>query len=348
MSTALDTFKSFIETSFTELTKEQKEYDTYKTPEQGAKDEYQSFVDEMEAFSPSNKQSTTLNNSKYEPFVKDWSANYQTTKNPVKEKNALDTLDTFDFKSIPLEATNAIKIASSIFEGDEGESFKSISEFITNAGAIESRYKTKKQLNNGPARSFWQVEPVTAKDILTNASKLFGDKFEKTFAKYNKDGKGALNYLQKLSTKELSTLLETDATFAASIAGAKYIQTRSKKNSNLRDPYESELNYFKENPNVAGMATEDNKVILNPYSKLSDKEKESVITNETARIKMRDKKYEPTFELTAEQRKFLDSTTYKNASDKDRKATIAARILSGDPSAGKPTKEQLEFVQKLK
>jgi lysozyme len=55
MSTALDTFKSFIETSFTELTKEQKEYDTYKSPEQGAKDDYQSFVNEMEAFSPSNK-----------------------------------------------------------------------------------------------------------------------------------------------------------------------------------------------------------------------------------------------------------------------------------------------------
>lgn len=58
MSTALDTFKSFIETSFTELTKEQKEYDTYKTPEQGAKDEYQSFVNEMETFSPSSKPIT--------------------------------------------------------------------------------------------------------------------------------------------------------------------------------------------------------------------------------------------------------------------------------------------------
>lgn len=123
---------------------------------------------------------------------------------------------------------------------------------------------------------------------------------------------------------------------------------KQSKPSNIREPYKGELDYFKKNPNVAGMATEDNKVILNPYSKLSEKEKQSVIVNETARIKMRSKEFEPTFELTKEQIKYLDSTSYKDASDKDRKATIAARILSGDPSAGKPTAEQLKFVETLK
>jgi hypothetical protein len=61
-----------------------------------------------------------------------------------------------------------------------------------------------------------------------------------------------------------------------------------------------------------------------------------------------DEKAKPTFSLTDEQKKFLDSNTYKDASPQDRAATIAARILTGDPSAGKPTKEQLEFVDKLK
>jgi len=59
-------------------------------------------------------------------------------------------------------------------------------------------------------------------------------------------------------------------------------------------------------------------------------------------------KAKPRFSLTDEQKKFLDGTTYKNATSQDRAATIAARILAGDPSAGKPTKEQLEFVDKLK
>lgn len=88
MSTALDTLKSFIETSFTELTKEQKEYDTYKTPEQGAKDEYQSFVEEMETFSPSNKQSTTLNNKpKTSPTgLSDFGLNFLADQEGFKEK----------------------------------------------------------------------------------------------------------------------------------------------------------------------------------------------------------------------------------------------------------------------
>lgn len=122
----------------------------------------------------------------------------------------------------------------------------------------------------------------------------------------------------------------------------------SNNNSSLeRQPYPSEDAYFKENPQVAGMAAEDDKVIINPYSPLSEKEKDAVRVNETARIFMRNN-LKPDFELTPEQDKFLETTTYKNASPEERKSTIAARILSGDPSAGKPSKEQLAFIEKLK
>jgi hypothetical protein len=41
------------------------------------------------------------------------------------------------------------------------------------------------------------------------------------------------------------------------------------KGIQMRKPYAGELDYFKNNPSVAGMATEDNKVILNPYSRLT-------------------------------------------------------------------------------
>lgn len=117
----------------------------------------------------------------------------------------------------------------------------------------------------------------------------------------------------------------------------------------LRNPYESELEYFKTNPTVSGMATEDNKIILNPYSKLSKKEKDAVALNEYSRIVMRtNPQFAPNFVLSDEQIKFLDSNTYKNAPEQDRMATIAARLLSNDPSAGTPTIDQLKFVNKLK
>lgn len=113
-----------------------------------------------------------------------------------------------------------------------------------------------------------------------------------------------------------------------------------------RKIYPSEDTYFKANPHVAGMAAEDNRVILNPYSKLSDGEKKAVLMNEAARVYMRTGKAPPpSFALTPEQEKAFGGYS-KNAAD--RKATIAARILSGDPSALKPTPEQLDYVKKLR
>ena len=110
-----------------------------------------------------------------------------------------------------------------------------------------------------------------------------------------------------------------------------------------RKPYQSELDYFKKNPNVGGMATEDGAYIMNPFSSLSQNEKEAVVLNEKARVFMRSGAARPSFEITPEQRK-----KFRNYSkdDQDIRETIAARILSGDPSAGKPTTEQVEWVNK--
>jgi hypothetical protein len=117
----------------------------------------------------------------------------------------------------------------------------------------------------------------------------------------------------------------------------------------MREPYETELKYFKSNPNVSGMATEDDRIILNPNSKLSKSEKDAVALNEYGRIVMRtNPQFAPNFKLTDEQVKFLSTNTYKDAPEEDKLATIAARLLSGDPSAGTPTIDQLKFVNKLK
>ena len=115
----------------------------------------------------------------------------------------------------------------------------------------------------------------------------------------------------------------------------------------LREPYQSELDYFKDNPHVAGMAAEDDKVILNPYSKLSDREKSAVIMNEAARVHMRQGLMDaPRFDLTPEQEKAF--ANYGDRQIDTIRQTLAARLLSRDPSALTPTADQLNYVERLR
>jgi len=117
----------------------------------------------------------------------------------------------------------------------------------------------------------------------------------------------------------------------------------------IREPFKGELDYFRKNPSVAGMATEDNKVIINPFTALNEQQKQAVALNEAARVWMRTKKeYAPDFALTKQQEQFLDTTTYRSASKSERMATVAARLLSNDTSAGAPTAEQSLFVARLR
>ena len=117
----------------------------------------------------------------------------------------------------------------------------------------------------------------------------------------------------------------------------------------MRKPFPSELEYFKKNPKVSGMATEDNAVIINPYSPLSDAEKEAVEQNEMLRVLIRTGKVsKPKFSLTKEQADYLGTTSYRGAKDEDRLATIAARLFTGDPTAGTGTKEQEDYIRLLR
>jgi len=109
----------------------------------------------------------------------------------------------------------------------------------------------------------------------------------------------------------------------------------------LRDPYQSELDYFKKNPNVAGMAADDDSIIINPYSSLSDQEKNAVKVNEAARVHMRSKNtQQPDFELTPEQAKAF--STYGPL--ESQRQTIVGRILSNDPSALNVSPEQKAYA----
>ena len=114
-----------------------------------------------------------------------------------------------------------------------------------------------------------------------------------------------------------------------------------------RELFDGEESYFNENPEVAGMATEDGKVILNPYSTNNEDQRNAVYLNEASRLHMKSSGT-PEFELTQKQNEFLDSNTYKNASAEDRRQTILARILSGDSSAQDFTDEQAQHADSVK
>lgn len=111
----------------------------------------------------------------------------------------------------------------------------------------------------------------------------------------------------------------------------------------LRDPYEKELEYFKKNPHVAGMATEDEKIIFNPYSKLIPEKSNSIYRNEAARIYMKKHAMRPTYEITEDQKKIFEDY----GSPQDIKETIVGRGISGDESSGELTNEQQIFIKKL-
>ena len=116
----------------------------------------------------------------------------------------------------------------------------------------------------------------------------------------------------------------------------------------VRGAYQGEDEYFKKNPNVAGMAAEDGRIVLNPYSKNGPQEQESVAKNEAIRLWMRDQKLQPKFNLTDAQKKQFEGTEYgKPGNEMHAKHTIIARILSGDPSAKDATPMQKKWAESV-
>jgi hypothetical protein len=112
-----------------------------------------------------------------------------------------------------------------------------------------------------------------------------------------------------------------------------------------QDLFPGEDDYFRRNPNVTGMAAEDDRIIMNPYSRLNDAQRRAVMLNEAARVHMRRNFDAPRFSLTpAQTERFKDYSS----DEADVRATIAARILSGDTSAGDATPEQLDYVSRLR
>lgn len=153
--------------------------------------------------------------SLYGDFAKDWSKNYQTSNNPEKEARANQVIS--KGYNVPSDAQRAIRIAADIFDGDEGKTRAKIVEYLRHTGAVESGYNTRVQSGGGPARSYWQVEPRTAMDLVKNSSVFFGRKFHAHF------GENALRNAQTWDEKKWSIGLERYPELGAVMAAAKWL-----------------------------------------------------------------------------------------------------------------------------
>jgi hypothetical protein len=113
-----------------------------------------------------------------------------------------------------------------------------------------------------------------------------------------------------------------------------------------KDLFPGEIDFFKKNRDTAGMATDDGRIIFNPYARAGIN-KDAVMRNELARLYMRGRlplpPVRPAFDLTQDQIDNLPDV-YKSAPIEDQRETIAARQYSGDPTGGRPTGDQKAFI----
>jgi len=156
-------------------------------------------------------------------FVENWANNYHGKANKDKKNRAFEVINSN--YEVPEDAQIAISKSAFIFDGDNDFSADMITDFLTKTGAVESGYRTKKQMDDGPARSYWQVEPKTAKSLLNNSSALFGNKFNEEFAQYAEGDATASEVLAGKSLEELSALMEADSNLGAALATAKIVTT---------------------------------------------------------------------------------------------------------------------------
>jgi predicted transcriptional regulator len=137
---------------------------------------------------------------------------------------------------MPQEAADQVNQVANAFDGDGGFNKNQIAEMLNAIGFIESKYETKVQRQGGPARSYWQVEPKTAADMLkqnlnamkSGRSQLMGKKFEDLFKDKYSDvigDKTALEYFASLNEDQLQKLLLEDGLFAAAMAAHKVVST---------------------------------------------------------------------------------------------------------------------------
>ena len=125
-------------------------------------------------------------------------------------------------------------------------------------------------------------------------------------------------------------------------------QSKSVYGFPVRAPFGGELEYFRANPHVAGMAGEDSSIVLNPFSPNTPEQQQLVAQNEAVRLWLRKNKVEPKFPVTPDQFASFKGTEYGKPENIDHlRQTLIARMMTGDPSAGGVTGDQRAFAENI-
>lgn len=130
------------------------------------------------------------------------------------------------------------------FCGDDAE------QLVLETGIVESNYKFIRQLGDGPARSFWQVEPATAVDNLAHYLKHRPKLMQKCAEASYVD----LKHWQDFNEKKWSEILEKN--IAAGIVHARLKYWRVPKS--MPNTLEGRAKYWKKYYNSEqGAGTEE-------------------------------------------------------------------------------------------
>lgn len=175
----------------------------------------------------------------YSPESEIWGELYQT-------ESDLDKMYDFDYVNKPGRAAEhkgireAIKTIMPAFEGDLDTNWMS-SEGFEDLLYKTARHESYNRMNpsnpytrqkgDGPARSWWQVEPETARDIVTAkredgslgpSQRGWGPKMEE-ITNISADS------LFNMNDEELGNLLESSPVVGAAFAASKYLQAKKAK-----------------------------------------------------------------------------------------------------------------------
>ena len=118
----------------------------------------------------------------------------------------------------------------------------------------------------------------------------------------------------------------------------------------IREPFSGEHEFFKKNTHVTGMATDDNKITLNPYSNIPESNKALVAKNEALRLFMREHGIDPKFEITKKQDEYFKKyggSYGEPGNERHLRSTLVSRILTGDPTALDFTDEQRSVSESI-
>lgn len=117
----------------------------------------------------------------------------------------------------------------------------------------------------------------------------------------------------------------------------------------IREPTKSELDFFKNNLNVGGYASPDNKIVHNPYKKLNPQERFGITINEGTRLFLRNNPlYQQILTNYANTEKQKQTLNSYSKNQQDINDTIAGRFMSNDPSINDYTLEQKIKLNLLK